>query len=549
QAAIYAAWLVAADGKPDEAAAALEKILQQAGESPDEAVAEAADVLAMLHMARGDKEKAKKTVEFGLKVLQYHGTKDGYVLALLRNRLAVDPDEAYPEAKKLYEQAEKLRCEGKAAEAGRLFTSVCAKYPLSTWNDAAGYRIGQCLETLGRTAQAEQHWTAFVAGAPAGRWRGQARVGLVHLALVARGDLKTASQQAAAAHKILTAGVDEPAAATWNSAAVEIHLCQGIVALLEARHAAATAALGETKDHAVLQMEDPAGRFLAGLHRLTEAAERREELIPAQLAVPDEKLRLALSLGTIDNLLGRFEQAAGAFDHVLRGPVRIALQPHRSFAALGKARALVGHARDNESAAAESLASAKTAYLLSLGTLPDSAWHEHAQRELALLIEVLAARQPEALSAARTQAKAEANMKPLAPSSADVRAAVEAARAEALPYWEKLVGRSPASDYLPEALYHAGVLFSEGAKPAAEKSVAAFERLTTEFPASPWAGDAHVRLIDVKLEQQFDLPSAATHARAAADWLANVGNVGRNQRSAVPAQPADDLSSVSLPSL
>ncbi len=156
--------------------------MRQAGDSPDADLAEAADVLAMLHMARGDRERAKKAVEFGLKVLQYHGAKDGYVLALLRGRLAVDPDEAYPEAKRLYEQAEKLRREGKAVEAGRLFTSVCAKYPLSTWNDASGFRIGQCLETLGRTAQAEQHWMAFVTGAPAGPWRGQARVGLVHRA-------------------------------------------------------------------------------------------------------------------------------------------------------------------------------------------------------------------------------------------------------------------------------------------------------------------------------------------------------------------------------
>ncbi|MDZ7616629.1 MAG: tetratricopeptide repeat protein, partial [Patescibacteria group bacterium] len=44
-------------------------------------------------------------------------------------------------------------------------------------------------------------------------------------------------------------------------------------------------------------------------------------------------------------------------------------------------------------------------------------------------------------------------------------------------------------------------------------------------------GDTHVRLIDVKLEQQFDLPSAAAHAKAAADWLANVGpNVAGTRR-------------------
>jgi TolA-binding protein len=413
---------------------------------------------------------------------------------------------------------------------------VRAKYPLSTWSDAAGYRIGQCLEMLGRTAQAEQHWTAFAAGAPAGRWRGQARVGLVHLALVARGDLKAAAQQAAAAHKILTAGVDEPAAATWNHAAMEIHLSRGIVALLEARHADAAAALRDACDTATAQ-ERPA-RFLAGLHRLITAAERREEVIPARLALPDERFRLTLSVGTIDNLLGRFEQAGRAFDHVLGSPMRLALQPHRSFAALGKARAIVGVARDDDSAADDALTAAKAAYLLSLSALPDAPWHEHALRELALLIEDLAgrSREPSGTKVAGTRRV------PSGPTPDSARAALEAARCEALPHWQALLDRFPESPHVPQALYHAGVLHAEGAKPSPERSVAAFEQLTKQFPASPWTGDAHVRLIDVKLERQFDLPSAALHARAAADWLA-----GRSREPSGPDPAAAPPSSSPFP--
>jgi hypothetical protein len=116
QQAIYGAWLKAFDKKPDEAIKMLEKMLEQSGNAPDETTAEAADVLAMLYMARGEQEKAKKAVDFGLKILKYRGTKGGYVLALLRGRL--NSDFTAGEAKRLYNEAEKLREKGKFVEAG-----------------------------------------------------------------------------------------------------------------------------------------------------------------------------------------------------------------------------------------------------------------------------------------------------------------------------------------------------------------------------------------------------------------------------------------------
>ena len=74
------------------------------------------------------------------------------------------------------------------------------------------------------------------------------------------------------------------------------------------------------------------------------------------------------------------------------------------------------------------------------------------------------------------------------------------------PYWTGLPSRYPASRYVPQALYHAGVLYTETKKP--DEALAAFEELAKKYADSPWAGDAHVWLIDVKLEQQFDLPGA-----------------------------------------
>ena len=170
--------------------------------------------------------------------------------------------------------------------------------------------------------------------------------------------------------------------------------------------------------------------------------------------------------------------------------------------------------------AASLLNAAKALYILSLNEKPNAAWHQETLRELALLIEELAEYKAAALTAA--QAKADPKKKQRVLSRAQIRAALEAARSEALPHWVKLITQFPKNPHLPEALYHAGVLFSEGTKPNPEKSVVAFERLTKEFPNSPWTGDAHVRLIDVKLEQQFDLPGAEKHAQAAAKWLETV---------------------------
>ena len=176
-----AAWLKALDKKPDEAIKTLEKMLQQAGGAPDETTAEAADVLAMLYMARGEQEKAKKAVDFGLKCLQYHGIKGGYVLALLRGRL--NSDFAAGEAKQLYNKAEKLRQQGKFVEAGQLFAQVLAAYPKNPWGHASGFRIGQCYVGLGRPAQAADWWQKFIKQSPAGPWRGQAHVAMVDLVL------------------------------------------------------------------------------------------------------------------------------------------------------------------------------------------------------------------------------------------------------------------------------------------------------------------------------------------------------------------------------
>ena len=62
--------------------------------------------------------------------------------------------------------------------------------------------------------------------------------------------------------------------------------------------------------------------------------------------------------------------------------------------------------------------------------------------------------------------------------------ALVTARAAALPYWTVLPSRYPTSRYVPQALYHAGILYTEAKKP--DDALAAFEELATKYADSPW---------------------------------------------------------------
>ena len=266
-------------------------------------------MLAMLYMARGEQENAKKTVDFGLKVLQYQGVKSGYVLALLRGRLKSDFAAGW--AKRLYDEAEKLRQKGKFVEAGELFAQVRAMYsglgapargkgvkgegvPASEWGHAAGFRIGQCYLGLNHPSQAIDWWQKFIKESPTGPWRGQAQVAIVDLALQSELNLKKAAEHATAAADALAnrcekvvgnkAAVSSHGAAkghsaspppdadlSWKEAAYDIYLRQGIVSLIGSRFDVAADAFEQAKQSA------PSGtshEIQLGLDRLIESSKR-----------------------------------------------------------------------------------------------------------------------------------------------------------------------------------------------------------------------------------------------------------------------------------
>ena len=519
---VYQAWLTALNGDRDAAIKTLEETLTKS--MPYTSTAEAADVLAMLYMAKGDQAGAKRAVDFGLKFLQYRDIKEDYLVTLLRGRLRSNI--ASPEAKKLYDAAEKLRAQGKYREAGQGFTELTVRFPANVWAHAAGYRIGQCLLGLNQPQQALTHWRQFIEQQPKGPWRGQARVGCTDLVLESRLDLKAALEHTRAAASDLE-NVEGEAASSWQEIAHEIHLRHGLVSLVEGRYDAAANAFTETR----MALPKKAGteKLAEGLDRLIEMTQNRGPLLPPELAVGDDRGSTALSIAMVYYLLRRHDPAERFFEMPLSGTARSRSEAHRSFASLGLARVTVARAKasppdksSTSSKASSPWQQAKALYLQSIKEHPNARWHDETLRESGLLIEYVAQREAAAAEDTASEKKKAAGRTPQATSSTQVKhreqtAALQKARAEALPHWSALVERYSKSRHLPQALFHAGVLLAEAGRNA--EAVASFARLAEEFPTSPWTGEAHVRLIDVKLEREFDLEGAQQHVDAAIDWF------------------------------
>ena len=499
---VYQAWLTALSGKPDEAVATLEAVLKK--NQPFISTAEAADVLAILRLQQNKPAEAARAVDLGLKFLKYQDAKTGYLKTLLQNRLG-------GKAKRLFDEAEKLRAQGKLAKAGNIYVQLRLANPKSQYAHPAGYRIGQCLSDLGRTRAAEEHLQKFVEQLPSGPWRGQAQMALIDLFLKDGLDLQKADGHSTAATAILAKGVDEAAKGSWNAAALGIHLRHGAIRLTQGQREPAALAFEKAKQAA----GGGSVKLIEGLNRLIHVAREQVPLLPEQVDRDDDRAKSALSIAGVFHVACQYDHAQAVLKPVLKGRSRSRSRLHRSFAALALAR--VSKKLDQPEVAHRN-------YLASLRECPDALWHDQTLRELGLLIEQTA--RPRAIEklTAKTKPSSGKNKDKTAGGSIhlprhDLARELAKLRAEALPYWIKLFDRFPSSPLVPEALYHAGVLYSKGDQPKAEKALEAFERLTNDFPDSPWTGDAHVWLVDVKIERQFDLAAAQEHVEDAIDWL------------------------------
>jgi outer membrane protein assembly factor BamD (BamD/ComL family) len=561
---IYRAWLVAFDGKADAAIRELEAMLDKHGGEP---AAEAADVVALLRFQQGSIDAGKKAAQFGIAILTYEkergSYKGGYLQQSLQGRLAGPKDRS--DAKKLYDAAESLLAKKQYPEAARLYEQVVVNCPQSPWRHPAGFRIGQCLLEAGQLKAAQKHWKAFVAREPAGPWRGQAYVALVDMALDVPFDLAQATELTMAAAATLGKNLgkepDKDAAPSWKDAAYDLHLRHGIVSLVEGRAEAATQAFQLARPIAPADIQP-------GLDRLIELSKQKTKLLPDELNSGDDPAKVAILLGTTYSLLHQYDRAKKCFAVPIAGSHQSRSAAHRAFARFSMARVLVATAGTEPAtstvkptvtkagklkmpdARSSAFFQARSAYEASLKEHPAGSWHDETLREVALLIERAAVEcAPGATAEKDASKKGDKKNEPklsfaeMEKARQEQAKAIVVARGKALPYWADLRLRYPASPYAAQALYHLGVLFGESEKP--DEALAAFDDLSKTYPASPWTGDAQIRLIDVKLEQQFDLAGARKLAEAAIQWYEHLDQAkAAEARKTFGDASADGLRSV-----
>ena len=194
--------------------------------------------------------------------------------------------------------------------------------------------MGECLVGLARPVQALELWRKFLKDMPAGPWRGQARVASADL-LMEQLDLPGSTDHIRQAAAILDnlatlpspvvgrgAGGEgaAPADHSWQEAAPDIRVRQGILALLAQQDEAAATAL---------KLAKVVGKPPAGVDRLIHFAEKKTTLIPNELGSTDRGVALALALGRIAALMGRNDQAAMLFTSVQSGRIRAQPLPKR----------------------------------------------------------------------------------------------------------------------------------------------------------------------------------------------------------------------------
>lgn len=486
---IYAAWLDAIDGRPEAAIESLETFIR--GHEHTLAAAEAADVLAILYLARDNHGAAKRSVDYGLATLKYLAVKTDYLEALLRRRLV--PKVATSDAERLYVAAEELRQVGKHQDAAMRFAGIRQHHADSVWADAAGFRIGQCLTSMGRRPQAVEHWQGFVQESPSGPWRGQAHVALIDDALESSLDLAAATTEADEALATLSGPLSEKAEASWAETALDLHLRQAIIAFVDQRYDAASK--GCSQAMAIVPKNSPGVAPAARGHDpravaldcLAGLARQQRGILPEDVAKgASHKTHAALSLGCINLMLGRADVAARFFGTAGGRGSDAMTTAQRAFSLFGAARANLADSssvRSTKKSGTAMRSGALRLYLQSLAEHPSGSWLDETRRDVAYL--------------------------------------VESGSGDALPHWNDLIRLFPRSRHAAEALYRVGLLSEATQKPA--EAIRAFEALVKEHPSSRWAGDAAVRLIDVRLEQEYDLPGATGLAEAAVAWLERQG--------------------------
>jgi TolA-binding protein len=241
--------------------------------------------------------------------------------------------------------------------------------------------------------------------------------------------------------------------------------------------------------------------------------------------------------------MSRHEQAEKLFEKILAGKTgKVEADRFK----VQKAYAEFGYAASQQGQGQHRWKDAKANYVNSIKTYKEGSWHDETLFNLVTLTLRQAETKYNQESRARkdaepskkpnkTKRQTEADRKQAEADKKKHLATLQQSRLEAMPYLQELLTRYPKSPRLPEALYQLGLLQVEQAESAAgddktkpakvglieklfKDAAATLTKFTTDYPDSPHAGDAHVKLIDIQLERLFDLPAAQTSANKAVAW-------------------------------
>jgi tetratricopeptide (TPR) repeat protein len=506
---VYGAWLAALKGEHEAAVKTLDEIL--AAQAPVEATAEAAEVLSRIHAARGGTKAAAQAVGFGRQFLAYQKINSEYLEALFRRRLANPAQLPKDQAEALFNQAESLRLKGKTPAALALYEKLIKEHATSPWADPSGFRLGECLLLSGKGPQARKHWEDFVHKEPRGPWRAQAYIALADISLEYDFDPAAALTVMDSAARILEGGVEDAAKDSWASATFDVHLRRAAAATLSEKYADAAESFRAAKTSLTGQAESA-----SGIEQLVIITAEKRQPVPKQ--VLGGACGSLLTLARIYNAAGIYQKASPICSRLIKGDVRSCSAAQKAYAFYEQAYGL-DHTKKLQDALRD--------YLLSLKTYREGAWHDDTLFRAAMLTQELASKlaAPTVRSAgakvpaanAGTPAERARQREQRRQEKSTTETARFQGRVEALPLWAQLIDSFPDSRHREAALYFAGLLYFETARPS--ESLEHLGELVKRHPDSAYAGDAHVKLADVCIESLLDLKAAKAAVHDGLHWL------------------------------
>ena len=314
----YEAWLKHLQGETDDAVEALESVISE-DDYDALAIAESADVLAQIKIAKNELDDAKKAIQFAFKKIKFEDKKTAYIEAILRRRLNQIENADRSPAEKLYRQAEVLRKKDKFSEAMPIYQQIVTDHADTDYCDPSGYRIGQCLIGMDRTNDAITYWTKdFINPSPGEPYRGQAIIAVAEYHLEERLELGDARKILSAAEPFIGPAADN----SWMAVKHALCIRLGLVAYLRNEDAATREWFRRAKKFAperpkVKSLGDLAKPAPDPFEELVRRLDSRETITPDFARKGDEKSALLIVMGDVYLLLDSKKKSVEYFQRVV----------------------------------------------------------------------------------------------------------------------------------------------------------------------------------------------------------------------------------------